>query len=65
MNSNKKLNPQKKKCLGYLLLVLGIAYMLYFISSTWRREGETALTFIPGMSLLIIGSIFLKKGKEE
>jgi hypothetical protein len=66
MTSEKKLlSPKQRKGFGYLLIVLGIAYMLYFIVSTWRREGETALNIIPGMSLLIIGSILLKKEKEE
>ena len=66
MTSEKKLlSPKQRKGFGYLLIVLGIAYMLYFIASTWRRAGETALNIIPGMSLLIIGSILLKKGKEE
>ena len=64
-SENKLLSPKQRNGFGYLLIVLGIAYMLYFISSTWRREGETALKIIPGMSLLIIGSILLKKGKED
>jgi hypothetical protein len=66
MTSEKKLlSPKQRKGIGYILIVLGIAYMLYFISSTWRREGETALNIIPGMSLLIIGSILLNKKKED
>jgi tellurite resistance protein TehA-like permease len=64
-SENKLLSPKQRKGFGYLLIVLGIAYMLYFIASTWRHEGETALNIIPGMSLLIIGSILLKKGKED
>lgn len=65
MNSdNKLLSPKQRKGFGYLLLVLGSAYLLYFIASTWRREGETALTIIPGMALLIIGSILLNRKKE-
>jgi len=66
MTSEKKLlSPKQRKGFGYLLLVLGSAYMLYFIASTWRREGETALTIIPGMSLVLIGGVLLNKKKED
>ena len=64
MNTEKKLlNPKQKKGFGYLLIVLGSAYMLYFIVSTWRRE--TTLTIVPGISLVLIGGILLKKEKED
>jgi hypothetical protein len=64
MNSEKKLlSPKQRKGFGYLLLVLGSAYMLYFIASTWRRE--TTLTIIPGMSLVLIGGVLLNKKKED
>jgi hypothetical protein len=64
MNSEKKLlSPKQRKGFGYLLLALGSAYMLYFISSTWRRETE--LTIVPGISLVLIGGILLNKKKED
>jgi hypothetical protein len=64
MTSEKKLlSPKQRKGFGYLLLVLGTAYMLYFIVSSWRRE--TTLSFAPGFSLVLIGGILLNKKKED
>ena len=66
MTSEKKLlNPKQRKGFGYLLLALGSAYMLYYITSTWRREGETALTIVPGISLVIIAGVLLRKEKVD
>ena len=62
MTSEKKLlSPKQRKGFGYLLLALGTAYILYFIVSTWRRE--TALTIVPGISLVIIAGVLLNKEK--
>ena len=62
MTSEKKLlSPKQRKGFGYLLMILGIAYMIYAIEST--KEGNTALAIAPGVSLLIIGTILLKKEK--
>jgi len=66
MTSEKKLlSPKQRKGFGYLLLVLGSAYMLYFILTSWRREGETALTIIPGLLLVLNGGILLNKKNED
>ena len=62
MTSEKKLLSSKQiKGFGYLLLALGSAYMLYVIVSSWRRE--TALTIVPGISLVIIAGVLLRKEK--
>jgi hypothetical protein len=64
MTSEKKLlSPKQRKGFGYLLIVLGIAYMLYFIVSTWRRE--TTLSILPGISLVLIGGVLLRKEKVD
>jgi hypothetical protein len=65
MTSEKQLlSPKQRKGLGYLLLVLGIADMLYIINSTWRGE-EPSLSLAPAISLVIIGSVLLiKKNKN-
>ena len=64
MTSEKKLlSPKQRKGFGYLLLALGSAYMLYFIVSTWRRE--TALSFVPGLSLVLIAGVLLNKEKVD
>jgi hypothetical protein len=62
MTSEKKLlSSKQRKGFGYLLLALGSAYMLYVIVSSWRRE--TALTIVPGISLVIIAGVLLRKEK--
>jgi hypothetical protein len=64
MTSEKKLlNPKQRKGFGYVLLIFGIAYMIYAIQST--KEGSTALAIAPGVSLLIIGSVLLNKEKVD
>ncbi len=64
MTSEKKLlSPKQRKGFGYLLLALGSAYMLYVIASSWRRE--TALTIVPGISLVIIAGVLLRKEKVD
>jgi hypothetical protein len=64
MTSEKKLlSPKQRKGFGYVLLIFGIAYMIYAIQST--KEGSTALAIAPGVSLLIIGSVLLNKEKVD
>ena len=64
MTSEKKLlSPKQRKGFGYLLIVLGIAYMIYGIEST--KEGNTALAIAPGLTLMIMGSVLLNKKKEN
>ncbi len=64
MTSEKKLlSSKQRKGFGYLLLALGSAYMLYVIVSSWRRE--TALTIVPGISLVIIAGVLLNKEKVD
>ena len=64
MNSEKKLlSPKQRKGLGYLLLGLGIIKLLYFIDSTLR--GETTVSLLPWLTLLIIGSVLLMKKNKD
>ena len=64
MNSEKKLLITKqRKGFGYVLLIFGIAYMIYAIQST--KEGSTALAIAPGLTLMIMGSVLLNKKKED
>ncbi|MFN5371811.1 MAG: hypothetical protein ACK5B6_10140 [Bacteroidia bacterium] len=62
MSSNNKLSPQQRKRLGYLLLIVGTAYMGYCIFVTWRKDSE--MTILPGLFLVLFSSRFLMKKKE-
>lgn len=62
MSSETKLSPQQRKRLGYLLLILGIAYMGYCVFASWRKESE--ITILPGLFLVLFSSRFLMKKKD-
>lgn len=62
MNDDKKLSPQQRKRIGYLLLILGTAYMVYNVIATWRKESE--MTILPGLFLVLFSSRFLTKKKD-
>jgi hypothetical protein len=62
MSSDKKLSQQQSKRLGYLLLILGTAYMGYCVVVTWRKESE--MTILPGLFLVLFSSRFLTKKKD-
>jgi hypothetical protein len=62
MSSDKKLSPQQRKRLGYLLLIVGTAYMGYCVFATWRKESE--MTILPGLFLVLFSSRFLMKKKD-